>query len=600
MWLLNTSSFQLEEFYSDIPSYAILSHRWKKDEELSFGGLKWPHPHSNRTGYKKVKAFCEEARNRGLAYAWADTCCIDKKSSAELSEAINSMYAYYSRARICYVYLHDVASLEDFEQSSWFTRGWTLQELLAPLEVHFFNLKWEPIGSKYELAPNITWITGIPVEALESFNPDDYCVAEKLSWSAKRKTTREEDCAYCLLGLFQINMPLLYGEGGRAFQRLQEEIMKISTDMSIFLWQGSSISSFGMLASNPSCFVDIPDRVRSLARYCTRVFSMSEGWSLNNAGISIKATILPYLLTDEFERIFVLFLHDLDSFYHDPGWAIFVKEHDTRQGIRTFARVTIDRIAWTSFAAEPGMYRPWPYKFIELRLLRQSLEDFSSPNRSCEFTVSFTSDSSDPSTAYERPFGNIEGELRSWPQIQKMQKTPGGWLKCSFSASNKSATGLHGYLLFTLMYDIQILVCLGLSSNFQPLCIMLPFCKMILDGGLNCATILRVYERVSRDQSEPFEIFNQEIQMICLCGEDLILQSSTDIGLSLQISDQYSPPGKLDAQIKFDVEQFVRYYIPTADHSCYDNVNNIPHEYFRQLAGLELNLRAMRSVRDLF
>ena len=91
MWLLNTKTLKLEEYYSDVPSYAILSHRWKKDEEVSFGGLEEPHPHSNRSGFKKIRDFCTKARKRRFAYVWVDTCCIDKKSSAELSEAINSM-----------------------------------------------------------------------------------------------------------------------------------------------------------------------------------------------------------------------------------------------------------------------------------------------------------------------------------------------------------------------------------------------------------------------------------------------------------------------------------------------------------------------------
>jgi hypothetical protein len=321
LWLLNTSTFKLEEFYSNVPSYAILSHRWKEDEELSFGGLEEPHPHSDRVGYKKIKKFCVEGRKRGLAYVWADTCCIDKKSSAELSEAINSMYTFYNRATICYVYLCDVVSMKDFEHSLWFTRGWTLQELLAPSDLHFFNHIWEPIGSRRRLAPKIERITGIPRKALQNLSLAEYCVAEKLCWSAKRKTTREEDCAYCLLGLFQINMPLLYGEGARAFQRLQEEIMKTSTDMSIFLWQGSAVDAFGMLASDPSCFSDIPDRVRSLARNYTQLFSISEGWSLNNAGIGIVAGIYPYLLTDEFECIFALYLHEPHKFTSHPGFA---------------------------------------------------------------------------------------------------------------------------------------------------------------------------------------------------------------------------------------------------------------------------------------
>jgi hypothetical protein len=590
MWLLNTSSFKLEEFYSDVPSYAILSHRWKKDEELSFGGLEEPHPHSNRTGYKKVKTFCVEARKRRLAYVWADTCCIDKKSSAELSEAINSMYAFYNQATICYVYLYDVVSLKDFEQSSWFTRGWTLQELLAPSKLHFFNREWKPIGSKRRLAPKIERTTGIPRRALRSFSLDEYCVAEKLSWSAKRTTTREEDCAYCLLGLFQINMPLLYGEGARAFQRLQEEIMKISTDMSIFLWQGPAVDTFGMLASNPSCFSDIPESVRSMTRQRTDLFSISEGWSLNNAGISIQASIYPYLLTDEFECIFALHLHEPHTFTSFPGLAIFVKKHDTRQGIRTFARVTIDGIAWTSSTAESG----YLYDVVKLRLLRQPLEDIHTPIGSCGFTVSFMSDALDPCVAYQRPSGNFDAKLRSWQQIRK---TCSGSLKCSFLANPKNATGVHGYLLFTLMYDIQILICLGWSDNFQPLCIVLPFCKQMLDEGIGCAKILREYKSISQYRSDSFEIFDTEIQMLCLCGDDQVLESSTDLGLSLEISDGSSHTGKLEADIRFDVEKFVQYYIPTADLSCYGSIGYIPGEIFGQLLDVELETVPMRRNR---
>jgi hypothetical protein len=587
MWLLNTSSFKLEEFYSDVPSYAILSHRWKKDEELSFGGLEEPHPHSNRTGYKKVKTFCVEARKRRLAYVWADTCCIDKKSSAELSEAINSMYAFYNQATICYVYLYDVASLKDFEQSSWFTRGWTLQELLAPSKLHFFNREWKPIGSKRRLAPRIERTTSIPRRALRSFSPDEYCVAEKLSWSAKRTTTREEDCAYCLLGLFQINMPLLYGEGARAFQRLQEEIMKISTDMSIFLWQGPAVDTFGMLASNPSCFSDIPDIVRSMTRHRTDLFSISEGWSLNNAGISIQASIYAYLLTDEFERIFALHLHEPHTF---TSLAIFVKEHDTRQGIRTFARVTIDGIAWTSSTTESRRL----YSVEKLRILRQPLEDILTSIGSCGFTVSFTSDALDPCVAYQCPSGNLDANLRSWQQIRK---TCSGSLKCSFLANPKNATGVHGYLLVTLMYDIQILICLGLSDSFQPLCIVLPFCKEMLDKGIGCASILQEYKSISKYRSGPFEIFDAEIQMLCLCGDDQALESSTNLGLSLEISDGSSHTGKLEADIRFDVEKFVQYYVPNADISCSGSIDYIPREIFGQLLDGELEMVSKRRNR---
>src|SRR5690349_3350552 len=230
MWLLNTEIFKLEEHYSDIPSYTILSHRWKRDEEVSLGRLEEPHPHSDRSGFKKIKAFCTKAQNRHFGYFWIDTCCIDKKSSAELSEAINSMYAYYNRAKMCYVHLHDVTTMAQFDQSSWFTRGWTLQELLALSELHFFDHVWRPMGSEKSLGSRVEKITGIPEKALHDLDLTEYCIADELSWSAGRQTTREEDRAYSLLGLFEINMPLLYGEGTRAFRRLQEEIMRSSTD----------------------------------------------------------------------------------------------------------------------------------------------------------------------------------------------------------------------------------------------------------------------------------------------------------------------------------------------------------------------------------
>ena len=598
MWLLNTSTFKLKEFYSDVPRYATLSHRWKENEELSFGGLEEPHPLSNRTVYKKVKRFCVEARKRSLEYVWVDTCCIDKRSSAELSEAINSMYTIYNRATICYVYFYDVVSRADLEQSSWFTRGWTLQELLAPSKLHFFNRKWHPIGSRRKLAPKIEGITGIPRKALRGFNPAGYCIAEKLSWSAKRKTTREEDCAYCLLGLFQINMSLFYGEGGRAFQRLQEKIMKTSTDMSIFLWQGPACDAFGMLASHPSCFRDIQDSAMTRVRNCTDVFSMSGGWSLNNAGISMEASIHPYLLTDEFECIFALHLHEPHTYTNLPGFAIFLKKHATRRGFPSFARVTIDGIAWTShLTVKPETYLPFGYKVVRLSIIRQPLEDIRTPAGACGYAVDCASDASVQCASYQRPVGDPRAKLRSWQQIQK---TCSGLLNCSFSVNPRNATGVHGYLLFTLLDDVQILLCLGLNRDFQPLCTILPFCKQMLDEGLRCETILRECGWISRHQRDFYEIFDTEVHMICLCGDDQCLESDTDLGFSLEVSNWSSQAGKLEAKIKFDTEKFIRCYLPTADLSCYDPHDCIPRNIFGRLLDVELNLRPMRHKRYLF
>ena len=267
MRLLNTSTLELHEFDGgDIPKYAILSHTWKDGEVLfhnmaNQGALHLP-------GFAKISKFCERARSESLEFAWIDTCCIDKSSSAELSEAINAMHEWYRRASVCYVYLSDVSVLaqnddekadkeKKFQDSRWFTRGWTLQELLAPQYVKFFDKDWINFGSRTSLAQDLVSITGIDVTSLE--RPHWASIATRMSWASSRKTTRVEDLAYCLLGLFEVNMPLLYGEGEKAFQRLQHEILKVSDDESIFAWRNESLVHSGMLALSPADFSDSGD-----------------------------------------------------------------------------------------------------------------------------------------------------------------------------------------------------------------------------------------------------------------------------------------------------------------------------------------------------
>ncbi|KAM5537001.1 hypothetical protein V8D89_009330 [Ganoderma adspersum] len=192
----------------------------------------------------KIKDACAVARKNGYRYIWIDSCCIDKSSSSELSEAINSMYKWYSLAAVCYAYLADVPPGEDhrakrshFRRSRWFTRGWTLQELIAPISVEFLSKTWVPIGSKHALVELVESVTKINLKALLHVEPlDAFSVAQRLSWAARRETTREEDRAYSLLGIFDINMPTLYGEGSHAFRRLQEQIMQRIPDPSLFMW----------------------------------------------------------------------------------------------------------------------------------------------------------------------------------------------------------------------------------------------------------------------------------------------------------------------------------------------------------------------------
>ncbi|PIL26286.1 hypothetical protein GSI_12042 [Ganoderma sinense ZZ0214-1] len=233
--------------------YAILSHVWEGQEQ-TFKEIQDLRAECAKSGQNprdlaspKVRACCTIAARHGYRWIWNDTCCINKESSAELSEAINSMFRYYSLATICYAYLYDVprasrSALEDadspFRKSRWHTRGWTLQELIAPRLIVFLSDDWEMLGTKMELAELLEEITNVPVAVLRLAQAvHDFSVACRMSWASNRETTRSEDMAYCLLGIFSINMPTLYGEGERAFLRLQEEIMKQSFDASLFVWE---------------------------------------------------------------------------------------------------------------------------------------------------------------------------------------------------------------------------------------------------------------------------------------------------------------------------------------------------------------------------
>jgi hypothetical protein len=240
-----------------------LSHRWTDDEVL-FKDIE-DNTSMNRAGYSKLRGAISQARADGYAYLWDDTCCIDKSSSAELSEAINSMWVWYQKAAICYAYLCDVSSCAedpDFEaqvrSSGWFTRGWTLQELIAPKHVDFYNETWTSIGTRKTLQETISDITGIDADYLNHARPlNAASIARRMSWAAHRKTTRLEDIAYCLMGLFPVNMPMLYGEGSRAFQRLQEEILRNTDDESIFAWVDKDANDddlHGLLADDPQKF----------------------------------------------------------------------------------------------------------------------------------------------------------------------------------------------------------------------------------------------------------------------------------------------------------------------------------------------------------
>jgi hypothetical protein len=314
---------ELEEFNGrEIPTYAILSHTWGP-QEVSFSDYTSNREAAkSKDGYEKILFTCAQAYEDNIPYAWVDTCCIDKSSSAELSESINSMYKWYENAEVCYVYLVDVSEANfniEFPKSRWFSRGWTLQELIAPDCVDFYDQDGCGIGSKDEHLELISKITQIDIEALmpwEELKKEDreiglgtFCVAQRMSWASNRETTRVEDMSYCLLGIFNVNMPLLYGEGERAFIRLQEEIIRSYDDDSILAWgldteidhpfipeevedsicEYTATREIGFLARSPKAFENCQSL--RLAGCSASPFFMS------NLGLQIELPLVPVYTT---------------------------------------------------------------------------------------------------------------------------------------------------------------------------------------------------------------------------------------------------------------------------------------------------------------
>ncbi|KAK5994171.1 Vegetative incompatibility protein HET-E-1 [Cladobotryum mycophilum] len=389
MRLLNTSTLKLHDFVGpNTPSYVILSHTWE-EEEVLFHDIQNNAARSKK-GYFKLVGCCRKALEDGFEWVWIDTCCIDKTSSAELSEAINSMYQWYANATICYAFLQDVAAkaatveetkdqlhrltavyarltaaapenydiwvrnemgrlsispgsknveVSEFAKSRWFTRGWTLQELLAPKVVEFYTSEWIEIGTKESLARRISAATGIPVRILRGEALSACSVAERMSWASARQTTREEDRAYCLLGLFDVNMPLLYGEGTKSFVRLQEQILKQEEDYSIFAWTlqhdcGQSLTGF--LASSPSEFCNIvpqnlqlPTLVRPLPLLETATDYYHSEWEYLD----------PYTFTSQFRK-------SGESFYKGESYHVLYQKGYDRLRKHDFHRQSEKAIDW--------------------------------------------------------------------------------------------------------------------------------------------------------------------------------------------------------------------------------------------------------------
>ncbi|KIK99530.1 hypothetical protein PAXRUDRAFT_822692 [Paxillus rubicundulus Ve08.2h10] len=306
------------KYIDDLLKYAILSHRWGVGEpefrDMS-SKIHRERPVPAGLGYKKLLKFCEKARDDyGCAYAWSDTCCINKESSAELAEAVLSMYRWYRDAHICIVHLAGSSSVKDFPNEPWFTRGWTLQELLAPKRLRFFGKDWVPIRPKGEAQENssfhrpddksspfmlnaISEAADIGLDHLKNFNlnPNSVAVSEKMRWASNRKTTRVEDVAYCLLGIFDISIPIAYGEGGRSFYRLLEAIAQRCIDPTFFAWVGEPSIYSHALPASPAGYgsketAGVVAKIKSLA---SRYPIGDSGYTITKLGLRVKLLVVP-------------------------------------------------------------------------------------------------------------------------------------------------------------------------------------------------------------------------------------------------------------------------------------------------------------------
>ncbi|KAF3009243.1 hypothetical protein E8E14_009508 [Neopestalotiopsis sp. 37M] len=255
----------------DIPPYAILSHTWGSEEEEVLlqdiqgdarGDAIWRQTY----GYRKILFCGQQAKRDGIQHFWVDTCCIDKRSSAELSESINKMFLWYQNAQKCYVYLADVPSGSEneettemswdaaFRDSKWFQRGWTLQELLAPQSVEFFSASGQRLGDKMSLELLIHDITGIATVALRGHPLSQFDENERMSWLSNRQTTRDEDMAYCMLGIFNVAMYCVYGEGrDNAEVRLRQTIANwpkalLEVQLTLQSWLDRALKDFEQAA----------------------------------------------------------------------------------------------------------------------------------------------------------------------------------------------------------------------------------------------------------------------------------------------------------------------------------------------------------------
>ncbi|KUI64680.1 Vegetative incompatibility protein HET-E-1 [Cytospora mali] len=404
MWLINTSTLQLEQVVDETRClFVILSHTWMSEGEVTFQDMQdVQNVASKKPGFKKITHTCNIARRAYNKYVWIDTCCIDKTSSAELSEAINSMFRWYRNAEVCYVFLSDFEPLpilpekqrllmvaDRLHRCKWFTRGWTLQELIAPKTVEFFDREWNFIGVKSDLVKPLHDITNIDESVLkDSSRLHTIPVARRMSWAAGRETTRVEDMAYCLLGIFDINMPLLYGEGSKSFLRLQKQIASENADLSLFAWQCAEQREYsGLFADSPSDFAQCAQLKASQDP------SVSNEIAITNIGVRLNVSLYKQGMD------VVLSLNCMMQQETSPKWiAIFLKKVE-----QTYVR-------WMPFEVALSPHKrlwrdQWPASpiYVQPRLLPDDIRRMSAMHKNAIIIK------------YDKRLAELVGSRRGYP-----------------------------------------------------------------------------------------------------------------------------------------------------------------------------------------
>ncbi|KAL8951481.1 MAG: hypothetical protein Q9222_002535 [Ikaeria aurantiellina] len=450
MRFLNATTLEFEsvadsELHLVQNEWAILSHRWGADEdEISYDDIQHSRDLSTKISYGKIRGFGQKAVSESCKHCWIDTACINKQNSSELSEAINSMYQWYRDSKVCIVYLEDVPS-KPFSESEWFTRGWTLQELIAPESVTFYDREWNKIGTKADLMAELVKRTGIPEGILNHTTRLSACsIAQRISWAAERRTTRVEDSAYSLMGLFDIYMPMIYGERDKAFLRLQEHIIQKSKDESIFAWPmdfpGHTMTYSGAFAPSPLAFSGCGDIIQ---------MDGSRGFSETNGDLCIWSKRRPYSVEGYSVGGYRIMLHCTKASLHGDRIFIlvartsapneYVRVRDTRYGnLGLLALCDMEAIAEKEIRLPIAPNKPPLRTFPGFKL--RKIEPYGHTVAPARLTVLSNTEHPDPSILYqvdytEKISGIVRFDQESGPGTMTsgiLQQSPIDFIKLGF------------------------------------------------------------------------------------------------------------------------------------------------------------------------